>query len=56
MSAVMSTPEARACSRRASSRPPCPQLLRIASLVCEICTGSFASRPIWMISSIAFQK
>ena len=56
MSAVMSTPEARASSRRASRRSPCPQLLRIASFVCETCTGSFASRPMLMISSIAFQK
>ena len=52
----MFTPRARAPSRRAISLSAWPQRFRMASLVWETWTGSFASRPMSMISSIAFQK
>jgi hypothetical protein len=56
MLAVISTPEARASSRIRISSSAFPRSLRSASLMWEIWTGSWASLPMAMISSIASQN
>ena len=56
MSAVTSIPSARASSSRPSSFSVCPCKLLNASLMCEICTGKPASRPMATISSMASQN
>jgi hypothetical protein len=49
-------PSARAASSIVNSESVLPQSGTIASFTWLTCTGSFASRPIAMISSIASQK
>ena len=55
-SAVTSMPAFRALSSFAISRSPCPHSARIASFMCDTCTGIRASRPIASSSSSACQN
>ena len=52
-SAVTSTPRLRAASTSATTAAALPQTPTVPSLMCVICTGSFARSPIAMASLTA---